>query len=147
MNYVTNDEADTYFGNKFNATLWDDCSEDDKTKLLYEATQRIDRLKYRKKKTTFEQPLEFPRGGDLEVPNDIKVACCEIAYQILDGRDIDLEVEDGRIVSESYSGVRVNNNPDFVLDHIHAGIPSYLAWTYLLKYLVDPKTTTLTRVT
>ncbi len=40
-----------------------------------------------------QQPLEFPRGSDTAVPDDIRRACYEIAYNLLDGKDPEMELE------------------------------------------------------
>lgn len=144
--YVLDTEADAYFDRKLDKGVWCQCPNTDKNKAIYEATERIDRLKFRGTRTTPTQVLAFPRDGEIVIPNVIKKACCEVAYELLDGREPDFEVEEGRILSESYSGVRMNNNPGYVLDHINAGIPSLLAWSYLKPYLVDPFARSLVRV-
>lgn len=74
---------------------------------------------------------------DVDVPADIKAACCEIAIALLDGRDPDLDIEQLIVDSQSYSGVRTSYTRKIALEHVRAGIPSALAWSYLKPYLRD----------
>jgi hypothetical protein len=85
------------------------------------------------------QELEFPRNSDTEIPQDIQIACCEIAYALLDGIDPDLELENLDVVSQGYASVRSSysrsRNPT---EHLAAGVPSATAWRYLKPYIRDP---------
>src|SRR5690606_14958372 len=56
------------------------------------------------------QMLEFPRGSDTEVPDAIRVACYEIAYSLLDGKDPEIELENLGISSQGISSVRTTYN-------------------------------------
>src|SRR5690606_6474937 len=142
--YVTVQEADSYCSLRLDTTSWLDYSDDAKQKAIYMATERIDRLKYRGCKSGTN--LEFPRNGDTVIPIAIKKACCLIAFQLLDGRDIELEIETNRVVSEGHSAARATYDPGFALEHITAGIPSYEAWSLLKPYLIDPRALTISRV-
>lgn len=88
-----------------------------------------------------EQSLQI----DTNIPADIQIACCEIAIALLDGRDPDLDVEQLVVDSQSYSGVRTSYNRKWTLEHVRAGIPSALAWSYLRPYLRDYRNLTITR--
>jgi len=73
-------------------------------------------------------------------------ACYEIAIQLLDGVDPDMEVSALAQSSNKISSLQTNYNRSFVEEHIRAGVPSYTAWTYLKSYLVDFRQLTLSRV-
>ena len=144
--YTTVTEGDQYFNNRLKSTLWFDQDTNTKLIALRQATRIIDRFNYDGNKADENQLLEFPRGIDTEVPTDIKIACFEIAYKLLDDVEIDFEVDNFNVESEAYDKVRTTyNHTNFVLDYKRAGIPSYTAWTYLVPYLRDPQSITLTR--
>ena len=82
---------------------------------------------------------------DTNIPVDVQIACCEVAFALLDGRDPDLDVEQLVVDSQSYSGVRTSYTRKFALEHIRAGIPSALAWSYLRPYLRDFRNVTVVR--
>lgn len=144
--YIEIDEAQSYFDDsRLNAESWDGSDSVKQLKSLKAATRMIDRLNFKGVKAVSTQVREFPRivgrGTDvlgLLVPNDIKIACCELALTLLDGVDPDLEEEDLGAVTEAYATVRVTSDPSIRKDHIRAGIPSVTAWKYLLPYLNDP---------
>lgn len=147
MSYVTNSEANDYFQNsRYNAGLWNATGEPDKTKLLFEATQLIDNLNFSGDKADEDQELEFPRGDDDDIPEDIKIACYEIAYAILAGRDVEYEAELlGQTTASSQIG-RLVVDPDTVnLAKIHL-IPSIKAWMKLRPYLRNGSVITLSRI-
>ena len=165
--YGTITEANDYFATKLHTYTWDDSSNVDKQKSLYQATRIIDRLNFRGNKSTvyalleanedaesedireaeLSQELEFPRDGDVSIPADIQVACFEIAQALLDGIDPDMELENLGVESVSYAGVRTGyyRNQEAV-EHLANGIPSATAWRYLLPFLRDSKSVRLTRI-
>lgn len=145
--YVTNSEANTYFHDqRYNSGLWDQTSEADKTKLLLEATQLIENLNFSGDKADEDQELEFPRGDSDDVPEDIKIACYEIAYAILSGRDVEYEAQ---LIGQSTASTSVGRlvvDPDTInLAKIHL-IPSVKAWLKLRPYLRNGSVITLTRL-
>src|SRR5581483_11098509 len=81
--YTDTTEADIYFLTRVNVPLWSSTSPDQKLSALRDATRLIDRLNYAGCKTDSSQLLQFPRGDDRDVPADIKIATCEIAYKLL----------------------------------------------------------------
>ena len=144
--YLTNSEADEYFESRPYSSEWDTINEDEKTKLLAQATRLMERLNYVGNKADVEQELEFPRGDDTEIPSAIKDACSEIAYAILSGRDIEKEHEllgaqglSNEVGRLSFSVETIN------LARLHS-IPSILAWNFIRPYLRDGSVITLSRV-
>jgi hypothetical protein len=137
--YCNISEAQDYFDDsRLNAEAWDDSSSEKQLKALKQATRMIDRLSFKGAKTYIDQINEFPRCGLFVIPQDIQIACCELALTLLDGVDPDLEEEDLGAISEGYSTVRVALDPNIRKDHIRAGVPSVEAWKHLLPYLRDP---------
>lgn len=165
--YVDLQYADNYFETRLHSGLWANSLVEDRNNALIGATRMIDRLSFTGEKAAAfavrvalggsatdtaanaaggTQELEFPRGSDTQVPTDIKIACCEIAYNLLDGRDPDLELEDQSVISRGFSSVRSANTRDFIQEHLNAGIPSASAWRYLRPYLLDRRNIHLSRV-
>jgi hypothetical protein len=165
--YADLEYADSYFETRLHSGLWPNSLAADRTAALVTATRIMDRLAYTGMKAAAftalgslggnatqaavdaagaVQELEFPRGTDTEIPADIKIACCEIAYALLDGRDPDADLENTSVISRGFSSVRSAETRDFVLEHLTAGIPSATAWKYLRPYLLDRRNITLSRV-
>jgi hypothetical protein len=83
------------------------------------------------------QELEFPRNGDKIVPTAIKEATCEIAYQYLNGWDMELEIQSLQITYQSFSNTRDGFDRRFIPEHVRAGINSAKAWILLRPLLRD----------
>ncbi len=160
-------EADDYFAVRLHEFAWTDASAGDRPKALYAATLIIDVLNFKGTKNTVytllqsnssasdediraaeaSQPLEFPRGADTEVPKEIRLACYEIAYGLLDGKDPELELESLGIVSQGFGSVRTTyNRSQIPIEHIINGIPSAQAWRFLMPFLRDDEAIKLSRV-
>lgn len=145
--YITAVRADELAGDKLETGPWDDNKleegssfgeEGTKTyKSLAQATQIIDRLNYRGRKTDSTQENEFPRGGDTNIPEDIERACFEIALALLDGVDPDIEFENLYMNSQGFANVRSTYERNSVNPYYSVGVPSFMAWKYLQPYLVD----------
>lgn len=159
--YGTIEEANEYFANRLHEEAWTDASSDDRRKSLIRATQIIDGLNFKGEKAAvhavmydedgeliddvtdeeireaeWSQDLEFPRGTDEEVPDQIKIACWEIAHALLDGVDPDLELENLGVVSQGIASVRTTYNRNHTqIEHLMNGIPSAAAWRYLRPFL------------
>lgn len=137
--YATLAEANEYFQTRIRSSLWYSNNSNDRQIALEQATAAIDDLNFTGRKTSKTQTLEFPRSGDLITPNDIKIACCEIAFAMLSNSSKD---EDLSVTGEGYSSVRATYDKSINLPHLASGIPSIVAWQYLLSYLVDRNTFT-----
>lgn len=163
--YGTLAEADAYFENRLFSELWANTPVKDRTNALNRATQDIDRLNFVGKKhaaytqwlatpcdqeailaASATQELQFPRGTDTEVPEDIKKACFEIAFELVDGKNPDEEYQKLTTVSEGFSSVRRTYNRSFAQEHVLYGIASPIAWRYLKPYVRDGLNITLSRV-
>jgi hypothetical protein len=154
--YVTLDEATTYFNTKLNNRVWLNSDQTKRQNSLYEATKLIDVLNFAGKKTSPTQPLEFPRSGigsflftaipDTVVPQRIQDACCEIAYELLDGFDPNIEASNLTMSHFSYGQMKATKEVGAVLEHRVHGIPSMLAWTWLKPFLRDQGSLNLVRV-
>lgn len=143
--YATVEEAQAYFDLRLNTGAWDDAVEGDKTKALSQATLIIDRLPISGDKYDPLQSNEFPREDGL-IPEGVQFATAEIAIALLDGVDPEIEMENLKMLSQSYSTVRSTYDRSLPSPHILAGVPSAVAWQYLMPYLVDISNVTLYRV-
>jgi len=150
--YDTYINADEYFQNRLHTLAWDEAASTEKTTALTEATQRIDRLRFTGVMVEDDQEMEFPRyygdepEGDEEIPDDIKIACYELAFALLDGVDPDLEAENLAVISQGYSSVRIAKSSMTPQDHIAAGIPNLTAWRHLVAYLAPDREIKIHRV-
>lgn len=159
-------DANEYMLNaKLHNKAWVKADLDKRQRALIAASNLIDQLNFRGDKhsvwqagqdnpdaTTSEllsadagQDREFPRDADTEVPANIKKATWEIAYELLDGRDPQLDLETLAVVSQGYSSVRTTYQRDVPLDHMKNFIPSALAWRWLVPFLRDENQLNLAR--
>lgn len=146
MNYYGNiSEANVYFNSKLYRDLWFTTDPDLQIKALCDATERIDRLNFAGNKSDDNQALQFPRNGSADVPTNIKRATFELAFQLLDGRDPELEYTLLRRVSTGIGPGRNVNDTNIVPKHIVNGIPSTLAWSYIKPFLRDRNSIALKR--
>lgn len=169
--YSTRAEADTYFEERLHSTLWAASSVGDRNTALIQASRIIDDLDYKGMKNTAyvvwlpfkditltdanklavndageTQTLEFPRGADTDIPDDIKEACNEIAFALLDGRDPDQDLEGLTEISQGFSSVRNTYTRAYLPEHLVNGIPSATAWRRLKRYVKDKGGTRISRV-
>lgn len=145
--YGTISEADNYFANeRLNSDVWVEAIAEDKNKALIGATRVIDYLNFSGVKLTVDQVLQFPRGADTVVPEDIRLATYETGINLLDDFDIDQEIRSLEATTQSFSSVRSTYDRTFVPEHIRAGVPSIFAWNLLKPYLRDPAGIQLSRV-
>jgi len=146
--YTSRVEGDTYFAGRLNAECWDDASDTDKDKALLQATRAMDRLNYRGDRADDNQELQFPRGTDTVVPDDIKCACAEEALALLEGKDPEMERESLSISRQEFGKAKVQFDKETGRPiHILNGIMSATAWSYILPYLRDPMTFRISRTT
>jgi len=165
--YGTVVEATEYFAARLHERAWSLASVVDRPKSLWAATLIVDALNYKGYKSAVytlleadsdatdaeirvaeaAQPLEFPRGADTEVPEVIRRATYEIAHDLLDGKDPELELENLGIVSQGYGSVRTSYSRSQVpLEHIINGVPTPQAWRWLKPFLRDDDAIRLSRV-
>ena len=144
--YASLTEAFTYFSERYDNQLWLSSEDTIRTRALKTATRLIDRLNFLDDKTEAEQENEFPRGTDTDVPDDVKNACCEIAYALLDGRDPDFESEFNNASALSIGSVKLSKDIESVPLHVWYNIPSSIAWSYLTPYMVNPHELRIERV-
>ncbi len=165
--YGTMSEATEYFANRLHESAWSGASVQDRPKALIAATRIIDTLNFKGYKHSVyalleadaaaseaairaeeaAQALEFPRGADTEVPEAIRIACYEIAYSLLDGKDPEMELENLGIVSQGYESVRTTYSRSQVpIEHIVNGVPNALAWRLIRPFLRDEDAVRLARI-
>jgi len=144
--YISVSAATDYFSRRLNTEAWDNAIGSDCEKAIAMATDAIDRLNFVGSKTDSAQLNQFPRQGDLVVPQDIQEACAELAMRFLDGIDPDLEFDNLTMVSQGYANVRSTYDRTNPPEHVVAGIPSITAWRKIKPYLLNPREVTLNRV-
>lgn len=148
--YDTYDNADTYFTGRLHVAAWTGSTQTEKTTALTEASARIDRLRFIGEKVDDAQALEFPRyvvnTTDLIDYADIKIACYEVAFALLDGVDPDLELENLAVLSRGISSARTTYDRGEAPEHFAAGIPSAYAWTFLRPFLRPSRAIKIHRV-
>lgn len=165
--YGTVAEAIDYFANRLHTTAWDNADVTDRPKALLAATRIIDTLNFKgdksavwvllqsnadataadKRAADATQALQFPRDDDTDVPEDIRIACYEIAYALLDNKDPEIELENLRVNTESYGGTKtIYGHDSTYVEHLINMIPSALAWRTLRPYLRDENAVSLIRV-
>jgi len=153
--YDTYANADTYFATRLHVLAWTESTTPDKTKALTEASARIDRLRFKGVKVLEAQSLDWPRyltsddqddDAQTATPTDIKIACYEIAFALLDGVDPEMEFENLAVSSQGFSSVRNTYARGDAPEHIAAGIPSAFAWRFLKPWLTVGNVTKLSRV-
>jgi hypothetical protein len=161
--YGTITEANTYFDERLHSTIWSDSTSSDREKSLNQSRITIDNLNYKGVKAAVydvmydsdgdlnspqvtetviiaagvTQPLQFPRGTDESVPEQIKQSQWEVAILLLDGVDPDSEYQTLRVMRQGYSSVSTTYNPsDVNSEHITYGIVSPTAWRLLYPFLL-----------
>lgn len=165
--YGTVAEAHAYFSNRLHERAWTRAVASKRPKALLAATRIIDALNYKGMKAAeytlresvecptdeqireanASQELEFPRGSDTDIPLDIRIACYEIAYSLLDGKDAEQEIEALAVTSSGYSSVRTTYNRSQVpIEHLINGVVSSPAWKLIRPYLRDELLVKLSRV-
>lgn len=145
--YPTYEWAEQYFNLvRLISDAWDDASVNERIKSLTQATSIIDRLDYKGTRLNESQPLEFPRTGQDVVPDSILAACCEIAYNLLDGIDPDIEFQNLYQISQGYSTVRSSYDRSQPNHSVSSGVTSVTAWRLLFPYLKDHEQIDLVRV-
>ncbi len=144
--YLTIVEAQAYYDTRLGTSPWDIADQVNRNKSLLMSTSIIDRLKYLGARTDITQTNQFPRSGELVVPQAIKDATAEIALALLDGFDLELEYENLNMVSQSFGKLKSTYDRSIIQEYKLAGVPSITAWRLLKPYLYDQLTVDLHRV-
>lgn len=98
--FVTLEEANDYFEDRFESESWSLLEDTDKEKLLITASQKINAFDYVGVKENASQLLEFPRNYG--TPHDVKDAVCEEAIAIAQkSKDVHKLNQDANITSIS----------------------------------------------
>ncbi len=79
--FVTLDEANSYFQERFDSDKWFELDVELQEKLLITASKKINKADFIGQKLDESQPMEFPRNFDM--PQDIKDAVCEEALTMV----------------------------------------------------------------
>jgi hypothetical protein len=145
-NYATTSEAQAYFDTRLNTDSWDSASPSDKLKALTMSTRAIDLLNYIGEKHLDTQENQFPRGDDVVVPDDVVFATCENALSLLEGVNIEEELNNLRVTSERYASIGVTYDSRLQNENLLAGIASKTAWDFLKPYLRDPRAIALRKI-
>jgi hypothetical protein len=144
--YGTIERADNYFALLLHGMRWQDTTRDMKLRALVSATRQIDQLNFIGQKANDSQPLQFPRGTDTLVPEDIEKAAYELAAVLLKGIDPDTERDNLYKNSQVFGQLRTDYNRTAVPMYILHGIPSATAWNLLLPYLDERRGLLICRV-
>jgi hypothetical protein len=171
--YGTISEANTYFSERLYTDAWDQASADNRVKALKQATRIIDALNYKGVKAAVydimydsdgvllstqptedekitadqSQELEFPRGKDASVPEEIEWSCYEIAFALLEGFNPDTAADELRIIKQSYAAVGTTYaEGDAAMEYLMYGIPNGTVWRWIRPRLVDDRSINLRRV-
>jgi len=92
------------------------------------------------------QELEFPRGKDTTVPQEIEWACYEIALALLEGFDPEDALDRANVIRQAYSAVRTTYAADSQnQEYLGYGIPTARVWRWLQPFLVDGRLIRLSR--
>jgi len=174
-NYGSINGADTYFGERLYTDTWDNASATNRTKALKQATKVIDSLNYKGVKAAVQaimynsdgdlytgssapteaaliaadqsQELEFPRGKDSSVPEEIEWSCYEIASALLAGFDPNTAADELRVLKQSYASVGTTYaEDDDSMEFLLFGIPNGTVWRWLKPRLVDCQSIRIRRV-
>lgn len=139
--------ANDYFTNhRLASERWFEEASTNRQIALNEAVILLDSLNYLGSKTDINQPNEFPRNDDTVVPLDIKRAECEIAINLLDGRDVEMEAENTDATAASFGGGTLRFDSTVVNQAKIHSIPSIKAWMLIRPYLRAGDTIVMSRV-
>ncbi len=154
--YVTITEAGVYFSAVLNTDAWDDATSIDQNKALIQASTDIDKLQYIGHKINYQAEHEFPREFEDPVIDDtpfdtdmipfgIKYAVCEQALALLEGFDVQQELDGLTLVGSAYSSVKANFDRTTVPMHTKCGLCAK-AWQFILPFIRDNRALVLSRV-
>lgn len=143
--------ATAYFGDRLGTEAYDLANSATRVKALKQATLQIDQLPLIGTKYDETQVREFPRSVDEDgtIDDAVKMACCEVAIALLEGKTPSkLDKSVGRSseqvgdVSVTYDGSRGKAGAFDDFD----GLPSRLAAQLLAPWIAETLEIDLTRV-
>ena len=86
------------------------------------------------------QELEFPRGKDTVVPEQIEWACYETALALIEGFDPEDALDRANVIRQAYSAVRTTYAEGGASsEYLVYGIPTARVWRWLKPYLTDSR--------
>jgi len=92
------------------------------------------------------QELEFPRGKDTTVPQEIEWACYEIALALIEGFDSEDAINRLNVLRQAYSAVQTTYAADSTaMEYLVYGIPTARVWRWLKNYLLDSRLIRISR--
>jgi len=144
--YVTEAEVTTYMSTRLDAENYADASSVNRVKAINMATRILERLNYVGDKAVSTQALQFPRGDDTVIPQDLKDAASEIVLALLNGIDPEEEFNALMITSQNYGSVGASYRRNNFPEHLVSGVPSVIAWRFIKPYIRDDQTIKLSRV-
>jgi Putative DnaT-like ssDNA binding protein len=142
--YVALAFADAYFADTLEAAEWQDLPREDRARALISATRKIDEefayhgVPY---DTVTPQALKFPRSddftaqGELEVPDGIEYATCELALALLRQQRVGDLVDRERLQEEGVRSVSVDGLTEEYRPGVWDGFPRRVK--RLLRPFVD----------
>lgn len=137
--------ADRYFSECLYGHTWEILSLDTKQKALMTATRSIDNLRFTGSKTASDQPLQWPRNGDTEVPDAVRRATYEEALALANGADPNTEYDSIFVSSRVFGKVRTDYDRRTAPAWTLAGIVSQKTWILLRPFLNPTRTLRLRR--
>lgn len=156
--YADVEYAEAYFAERMGSEAWDSLVDIDqsgstspnplKEKALKHATRLIDSLSFVLEKTDELQQNEFPRGGDEFVPEEVMMATCEVALELLKGNLPEEQVQGVGIASESVGDTSRSYRDGGKAAALGAacGLPSPRAAQLLAEWIKDPREMDMVRV-
>jgi hypothetical protein len=144
--YATINFVDGYLRTRLNIGAWEIADQDDREAALIQATEIMERLNFSGDKADEDQELFFPRDEDTGIPVAIQKACAEICLALLDGVDPEIEYQNLVMTSQGYGEARSSYDRKQHQPHIVHGVPSSVAWRFMVPYLRDPHAIKLDRV-
>jgi hypothetical protein len=145
--YITLEDAELFVAaNIISSAAWDAATDPLKTKALLVATKKIDMLNFVGEPTVAGQSLQFPRGGDATVPQQIKDATVYLALRLLDDVDPEREFENQFMSAFQYENIKSTYDRSRVAVNVTHGIPSWEAWIRIQPFLYDASAVKMTRL-
>lgn len=128
--------ANRYWSEQLSGQKWSTYTLDLKQRALITATKILDDLNFAGSKTDEDQPLEWPRFDQTDVPQAIQEASYELAFALVKGIDPQKEYDEAFVKLRYFGKIRVDyEHGGLVPEYLVAGIPSLVTWNKLKPYL------------